>query len=181
MFSSFPLKPICQHMYHQCNIHKPYSRLSELRFLFLLSLFSEGSIEADLILSNTWFKGLISVQRESLQKVCSSERPQPTPTHQYCDTQVYSRSDGCYSECLLLIPRSHFWCEQKRCIRHAQLVRRHSSSGPLYHRRLDTAGSRYATPVLSALCVACRSEEMWRDGERKDVQTAAEFATVGRI
>jgi hypothetical protein len=75
-------------MYRQFNIHKLYGRLSELRFSFLLTVFSEGSIEADLILSDSRFKGLISVQRESLQKVCSSERPQPTPTHQYCDTQA---------------------------------------------------------------------------------------------
>ena len=49
-------------MYHHLNIHKLYGRLSELRSLFLLTSFSEGSTEADLILSDTLFKGLICVQ-----------------------------------------------------------------------------------------------------------------------
>jgi hypothetical protein len=62
MLSSFPLKPSGHYMYHQFNIHKLYGRLSELRFLFLLTVFTEGTTEADLRLSNTWFKGLISVQ-----------------------------------------------------------------------------------------------------------------------
>ena len=50
-------------MYHQLNIHKLYGRLSELHSFVTLNVFSEGSIEADLILSDTLFKGLINVQR----------------------------------------------------------------------------------------------------------------------
>jgi len=49
-------------------------------------------------------------------------------------------------------------------------------------RRLETDGSRYATPVLSVSCVACRSEEIWRETANvKTCKLQREFATVGRI
>jgi hypothetical protein len=76
-------------MYQQFNTHKLYGRLSELRLLFLLTLFSEGSIEADLMLSSTWFESLISVQRESLQKVFSSVQSDPNP-HRHASTVTHS-------------------------------------------------------------------------------------------
>jgi hypothetical protein len=94
-------------MYHHLNIHKLYGRLSELRSLFLLTSFSEGSTEADLILSDTLFKGLICVQWESLQKVWSSERPQPTPTHQYCDTGS-SKWQHCALALMAVTPNVYF-------------------------------------------------------------------------